>query len=160
LLLEEPALRELGNVVWIMPTAKARERNLAWLRTYGFPFTEADCYLAPMYAPGQINDPVLLKWLAERKASHIIVALGGGTQERLGFYLRNHLSHRPGIHCIGAAIGFLSGEQVNIPTWADYLFLGWLFRCQTRTLRHKLFVFSSKLPHKNALFPGKLVFVH
>jgi UDP-N-acetyl-D-mannosaminuronic acid transferase (WecB/TagA/CpsF family) len=129
LLLEEPCLREPGNVVWIMPTAKARDRNLTWLRAEGFPFTDADCYLAPMYAPGQINDPDLLTWLAQRRVKHIIVALGVGTQERLGLYLRNQLAGRPGIHCIGAAIGFLSGEQVNIPMWADYLFLGWLFRC-------------------------------
>jgi hypothetical protein len=36
--------------------------------------------------------------------------------------------YRPGIHCIGAAIGFLSGEQVRIPMWVDYLYLGWLWR--------------------------------
>jgi len=129
LLLADPCLRKPGNVVWVMPTARARDQNLAWLRNSGFPFTEDDCYLAPIYPSGAIDDPLLLKWLADREPKHIIIGLGGGTQERLGFYLRNHLSYRLGIHCIGAAIGFLSGEQVNIPTWADYLFLGWLFRC-------------------------------
>ena len=32
------------------------------------------------------------------------------------------------LHCIGAAIGFLSGDQVKIPMWVDYLYLGWLWR--------------------------------
>ena len=82
-----------------------------------------------MYPRGSLRDPELLAWVEQRRPQHIIVALGGGTQERLGFYLRNELRYRPGIHCVGAAIGFLSGEQVSIPSWADYLFLGWLFRC-------------------------------
>jgi hypothetical protein len=38
------------------------------------------------------------------------------------------LSFLPAIHCIGAAIAFLSGDQVRIPAWADRLFLGCLFR--------------------------------
>ncbi len=55
--------------------------------------------------------------------------LGGGTQERLGLYLKQHLAYRPAIHCIGAAIAFLSGDQVDIPVWGDRFYLGWLFRC-------------------------------
>ena len=50
------------------------------------------------------------------------------TQERLGLYLKQRLSYRPAIHCIGAAIGFLSGDQVYIPVWADALGMGWLYR--------------------------------
>ena len=34
----------------------------------------------------------------------------------------------PAIHCIGAALGFLTGDQVRIPHWADQWILGWLFR--------------------------------
>ena len=58
----------------------------------------------------------------------IVLGVGGGTQERLGLYLKQHLSYRPAIHCIGAAIAFLSGDQVRIPVWADTLGLGWLYR--------------------------------
>ena len=47
----------------------------------------------------------------------------------LGLYLKRNLSYEPGIHCIGAAIAFLSGDQVRIPLWADRLGLGWLVRC-------------------------------
>jgi len=38
------------------------------------------------------------------------------------------LNYLPAIHCIGAAIAFLSGDQVFIPVWADKFYLGWLFR--------------------------------
>jgi UDP-N-acetyl-D-mannosaminuronic acid transferase (WecB/TagA/CpsF family) len=43
--------------------------------------------------------------------------------------LKHQCAGRPAIHCIGAAIGFLSGDQVRIPHWADQWILGWLFRC-------------------------------
>ena len=50
-------------------------------------------------------------------------------QERLGLFLQEKLDYQPGIHCIGAAIGFLTGDQVRIPMWADAWKLGWVFRC-------------------------------
>jgi len=58
----------------------------------------------------------------------VIIAIGSGAQEKLGHYLRENLSYRPAIHCIGAALGFVTGEQIPIPDWADRLFLGWFFR--------------------------------
>jgi UDP-N-acetyl-D-mannosaminuronic acid transferase (WecB/TagA/CpsF family) len=42
--------------------------------------------------------------------------------------LLDRLDYSPAVHCIGAAIGFLTGDQVRIPNWADRIFLGWLFR--------------------------------
>lgn len=128
LLLAEPSVREPGAVLWIMPTPAARDKNIAWLRAQGFPTTTDDCYLAPMYPKGELSDPALVEMIHTKRPRHIIVGLGGGVQERLGLHLRRTLDYKPGIHCIGAAIGFLSGEQVNIPAWADYFYLGWLFR--------------------------------
>ena len=129
LFLAEPSVREPGAVAWIMPTPAARAQNVMWLRTQGFPTTDEDCYLAPLYPAGELSDPALIAWVQRRRPRHIIIGLGGGVQERLGLYLKRHLDYLPGMHCIGAAIGFLSGEQVRIPMWADYLFLGWFFRC-------------------------------
>jgi lipopolysaccharide/colanic/teichoic acid biosynthesis glycosyltransferase len=57
-----------------------------------------------------------------------MVGLGGGVQERLGLFLKQHLSYRPAIFCTGAAIAFLTGGQARIPVWADRLYLGWLLR--------------------------------
>jgi UDP-N-acetyl-D-mannosaminuronic acid transferase (WecB/TagA/CpsF family) len=76
----------------------------------------------------EIEDPALLALLERLRPQHVVVTVGGGTQERLGLYLKQRLSYRPAIHCIGAAIAFLSGDQVGIPVWADKLYLGWLFR--------------------------------
>jgi len=128
LMLNEPSVREPGAVLWIMPTPAARDRNVAWLKSQGFPTTDEDCYLAPLYPKGELSDPALIEILQRKRPKHIIVGLGGGVQEKLGLHLRRTLDYVPGIHCIGAAIGFLSGEQVRIPMWADFFFLGWLFR--------------------------------
>ena len=75
-----------------------------------------------------VEDEYSLALLERLRPQHIVVTVGGGTQERLGLYLKQRLSYRPAIHCIGAAIAFLSGDQVGIPVWADKLYLGWLFR--------------------------------
>jgi UDP-N-acetyl-D-mannosaminuronic acid transferase (WecB/TagA/CpsF family) len=82
-----------------------------------------------MYGKGAISDPELLSLLRVRRPKHIVIAVGGGVQERLGAYLQANLDDTPAIHCIGAAIGFLSGAQVRIPMWADAWKLGWLCRC-------------------------------
>lgn len=128
-LLAKPGMREPGAVAWVMPNPEARDRDLAWLRARDFPTSTDDCYLAPVYPPGALKDPALLEFVQRRHPAHLIIALGGGTQERLGLFLKRSLDYAPGIHCLGAAIGFLSGDQVNIPAWADRMFLGWLFRC-------------------------------
>ncbi|NBU73442.1 MAG: glycosyltransferase, partial [Bacteroidetes bacterium] len=56
-------------------------------------------------------------------------------QEKLGSWLKLRLSYKPSIVCIGAAIGFLTGDQVKIPAWADHLCLGWLIRCLSNPTR-------------------------
>ena len=135
-MLKVPSMRESGSVAWVMPGVEARDKNLAWLQASGLRHTVQDCYLAPMYPKGPIEDSVLLSWLESRRPQQVILALGGGTQERLGLYLRDRLGYRPGIHCIGAAIGFLSGDQVRIPMWADHFFLGWFIRCLSSPSRY------------------------
>ncbi len=82
-----------------------------------------------MYPQGEISDPALLSWVETHKPPYIIVNLGGGVQERLGFYLKQNLSYRPSIICVGAAVAFLTGLQAPIPEWADKFMLGWFFRC-------------------------------
>jgi N-acetylglucosaminyldiphosphoundecaprenol N-acetyl-beta-D-mannosaminyltransferase len=129
LLFEQKALASSGAVLWIMPGAEARDQNLAWLRSQGYDFNERHCYLAPHYTSGPIVDQILTELVIRRRPRHIVVCLGGGTQERLGLMLKRACNFPVSIHCIGAAIGFLTGNQVGIPPWADRYFLGWLFRC-------------------------------
>src|SRR5579875_636234 len=116
-----------GNVVWVMASPASAERNLAWLKAQGIEVPAECVYVAPMYS-GEIDDPALVELVERIRPKHVVVTVGGGTQERLGLYLKRRLSYRVSIHCIGAAIAFLSGDQVGIPVWADRLYLGWLFR--------------------------------
>jgi N-acetylglucosaminyldiphosphoundecaprenol N-acetyl-beta-D-mannosaminyltransferase len=127
-LLQRPEVKKKGAMFWIMPGIESADCNTAWLRRQGVDVSPEDIYIAPMYGD-RIEDEILLARIRSRQPSHIVVALGGGTQERLGFFLKQNLTSHPAIHCIGAAIGFLSGDQVHIPVWADKVYLGWLFRC-------------------------------
>ena len=135
-LLLEPDVRQPGNTLWIMASPVSAQRNLAWLNEQGITVPEDNIYMAPMYGEAPISDPVLLERLTHLRPHHIIVTIGGGTQERLGLYLKRNLSYRPAIHCVGAAIAFLSGDQVHIPVWADKFYLGWLFRSVAEPKRY------------------------
>ncbi len=126
-LLRRDDAHQPGNVVWIMASAASAERNRAWLRRQGIDVPGECVYLAPMYGE-EIEDAALLELLERVRPRHVVVTVGGGTQERLGLYLKRRLSYAASIHCIGAAIAFLSGDQVGIPVWADRMYLGWLFR--------------------------------
>lgn len=161
LLLQEPPLREPGAILWVMPNPAAIARNARWLAQQGFPVSPDDFYLAPQYPTGPIVDRVLLDLVNARRPAHVIMAIGGNVQERLGLYLKQHASYRPAIHGTGAAIGFLNGDQVRIPGWADRFFLGWLFRClrsparfiprywNARRLVALLGRFGDRQPHAN-----------
>jgi UDP-N-acetyl-D-mannosaminuronic acid transferase (WecB/TagA/CpsF family) len=127
-LLLMPEFRTPGNTMWIMAGEASARRNTGWLASQGILVPQNCVYEAPMYG-NDIEDPELIDRLRNHRVRHIIVTLGGGTQERLGLYLKRNLGYSPAIHCIGAAIAFLSGDQVKIPDWADRLYLGWLFRC-------------------------------
>ncbi|HEX3941489.1 MAG TPA: WecB/TagA/CpsF family glycosyltransferase, partial [Acidobacteriaceae bacterium] len=127
-LLKHPSLHDPHESFWIMPSEDSAHVNCQWLQEQGIALSPEDMYVAPLYGKA-IQDPALLERIHGRRPRHIVVAIGGGTQERLGLYLRQELDYSPSIHCVGAAIAFLSGDQVHIPVWADRMYLGWLFRC-------------------------------
>ena len=135
-LLLEPDVCQPGNTLWIMASPISAKRNLAWLEGQGITVPEDNIYMAPIYGNAPISDPALLERLNRLRPQHVIVTIGGGTQERLGLYLKRNLDYRPAIHCIGAAIAFLSGDQVYIPVWADKYYLGWLFRSLSEPKRY------------------------
>jgi hypothetical protein len=155
-LLGRAEFRDDRSVLWVLPNESAKDKTLAWVQTHGFPTTNGDCYVAPIYSCSgglrpsssyEVTDPALLDRMQSRQPSHVIIALSGGVQEKLGFYVRENgfppsasgpnspfpISHSesprpPAIHCIGAALGFVTGYQVAIPPWADRLYLGWFIR--------------------------------
>jgi UDP-N-acetyl-D-mannosaminuronic acid transferase (WecB/TagA/CpsF family) len=140
-----------------MASPVSAKRNLTWLAEQGVVVPKSCIYMAPMYG-AEISDAPLLELLERLRPQHVIVTVGGGTQERLGLYLKRNLSYLPAIHCIGAAIAFLSGDQVKIPVWADKNYLGWLYRSiseprryvprywEARKLLMMLFRYRERLP--------------
>jgi len=160
-LLETADARIPGNLFWILPSEKAKTKTLEFARSSGYPTTADDCYVAPKYfscSHGSVSreerervsqkrgysiaDDALVAILQSRKPKHIIIGIGGGMQDKLGSYLKHQLIYRPGIYCIGAAPGFVTGDQVVIPMWADRIYLGWFLRL-ARAPHHYTRRFSS-----------------
>lgn len=134
LLLDED-IRRPGNTLWVMANPISARRNANWLAEQGIGVAADDVYIAPKYGP-VMEDEALVDIVNRLRPAHIIVTIGGGTQERLGLYLKQNSEYRPAIHCVGAAIAFLSGDQVSIPVWADKYYLGWLLRSISEPARY------------------------
>jgi exopolysaccharide biosynthesis WecB/TagA/CpsF family protein len=170
-LVDRPGFCRDGNSFWIMAGKESAEKNVRWLHSKGVQIEDDDCYLAPVYSR-PIEDEELLNRLRQRRPEHVVVTLGGGTQERLGLYLKRNLDFPVAIHCIGAAIAFLSGDQVRIPVWADRFYLGWLFRCladpkrygprywDARHLMQLLLQYRERLPECQVQIQNRGSFVH
>jgi exopolysaccharide biosynthesis WecB/TagA/CpsF family protein len=126
-------VKEPDYTFWVHPNEEQQSVNEAWLREEGFAIDEQGSHLAPMYPASGICDEALFEKLKERQPKVVILCIGGGVQERLGYWLREQYRAAglpcPAIICTGAAIGFLTGNQVHIPKWADRCYLGWLYRC-------------------------------
>ena len=122
------------DVFWILPTEMAQQKLFAWSQQQTFPIKRDNCYVAPWYG-SEVEDGDLLSLVERYRPAHVVAAIGSGPQEKLGFFLRENLSYRPAIHCTGAALGFITGDQTSIPDWADRFYLGWFFRllAQPRT---------------------------
>src|SRR5256714_10567087 len=145
-LLETADARIPGNLFFILPSEKAKTKTLEFARNSGYPTTADDCYVATRYSScshGSVSleerervsqkrgysiaDDALVAMIEQRKPKHIIIGIGGGMQDKLGSYLKHQVTYRRGIYCIGAAPGFVTGDQIVIPMWADRFFFGWLF---------------------------------
>jgi N-acetylglucosaminyldiphosphoundecaprenol N-acetyl-beta-D-mannosaminyltransferase len=127
------------KVFWVLPNERACQKLFDWSRRESFLINTENCYIAPRYG-SDVEDRNLLALIEQHRPENVIVAIGSGAQEKLGYYLRENLSYRPAIHCIGAALGFVTGDQAAIPDWADRLYLGWLWRlvAQPRTFIPRL----------------------
>jgi UDP-N-acetyl-D-mannosaminuronic acid transferase (WecB/TagA/CpsF family) len=129
-LLRERIFAFPGTSYWVMPTQKSCNANASWLHSQNIKVPHDFYYIAPIYPrEGSVTDHQLLDILEQKQPLFIFICVGSGPQEKLGFWLKQHLSYKPSIICIGAAIGFLSGDQVKIPSWVDKICMGWLLRC-------------------------------
>ena len=115
-------------VFWVVSSDLAKKRAFKWLAAHGFQSEEEDFYVASLQE--KTEDYALLLQIEKRKPRDVVIATVAGAQEKLGLYLRDylHCQPRPNIHCLGAALGFLTGDQPPISDWADRHNLGWLPR--------------------------------
>ena len=128
-LIHHPEFRKERATFWVMPSEEDMTTNLKWLGSQGITVQPKDCYVAPQYPKGLIEDDILLAAIETHRTPYIVINIGGGIQEVLGRFLAARLSYKPTIICTGAAIAFLSGRQANIHPWVDKLMLAWLARC-------------------------------
>jgi N-acetylglucosaminyldiphosphoundecaprenol N-acetyl-beta-D-mannosaminyltransferase len=124
------------NVFLINPSDLDGQLNVDLLQSYGLDINEKSSYTAPFYK-NKIEDFDLIHLLETQKPKWVLINIGGGTQEKLGLFLKNKLSYKPAILCTGAAIAFKTGRQVNIPIIVDRLYLGWFYRSMSNP---KLFI--------------------
>lgn len=127
--LSDHEIKQTQKILLVDPRPTEAAANLAYLNCNGFNLGDDMSYVAPVYKKNKIEDDQLLAYVEEKKPEYIIINLGGGVQEKLGAYLIKNLSYKPGIICTGAAIAFLTGQQAEIPGWADRFSMGWLCRC-------------------------------
>jgi UDP-N-acetyl-D-mannosaminuronic acid transferase (WecB/TagA/CpsF family) len=125
-LLADGEVRKTERLFLIVSSDAAKRKAVDWLRERGFPIDPDDCHVAEPAAHGQ--EHALLFEIEKRRPQHVIIALAGTGQEKLGLYLRDFLLYRPSIHCAGAALGFLTGAEYPIPDWAERCHLGWFSR--------------------------------
>lgn len=116
------------KIFLVNPTDEEGEYNRLFLEEKGISMKNEYLFTAPFYG-SLVEDSLLLAKLEVLKPHWILINIGGGVQEKLGLYLKTHLSYKPAIICTGAAIAFKTGWQVQIPSWVDQFYLGWLARC-------------------------------
>lgn len=116
------------RLMLVNPSEEDGNINKNYLVINGFNKNTIYNYTAPFYN-NNVTDDNLLKMCEEVQPKWIMINIGGGTQEKLGLYLKENLSFFPAIMCTGAAISFKTGRQVKMPLWIDHLYLGWLARC-------------------------------
>jgi N-acetylglucosaminyldiphosphoundecaprenol N-acetyl-beta-D-mannosaminyltransferase len=126
-LFEQGGIQQSRSVFWIFASDGAKEKAARWLSDRGHQLEERHCFIASA-PPSSSQDYAILVRLEEDKPKHVVIAMAGGGQEKLALYLRDYLLYSPSIHCIGAALDLLSGEERAIPEWAERSHLGWLIR--------------------------------
>jgi exopolysaccharide biosynthesis WecB/TagA/CpsF family protein len=122
-LLNDTSFRKPEATFWVVSSAPAKQRTLDWLVANEIVINPQNVWIAE-----RDKHYELLQEIESCHPDHVVIATGGPDQEKLGLYLRDYTLWHPTIHCVGAALGFLTGHEHAIPEWAERSHLGWLFR--------------------------------
>ena len=114
------------SIFSIDPDKENLKLNKKFLKRKGF--KKVFNYLAPNYHTENILDKSLINKLNSIKPNYILINIGGGTQEILGYYLKKKLKLKTSIYCTGGAISYFTGKQAPINRFLDNLYLGWFIR--------------------------------
>ena len=116
------------KILSVDPNSELSTNNKLFFTNLGIPRNKLFNYISPIYNELKIKDKKLLEIANNLKPDFIILNLGGGVQEILGFYLKKNLKKKTKIICTGAAISFFTKDQAPINQIFDKFFLGWLIR--------------------------------
>jgi UDP-N-acetyl-D-mannosaminuronic acid transferase (WecB/TagA/CpsF family) len=114
------------KILCVDPTKRDSLINKKFLKINKF--TKLTSYVAPKFNPKNVKDLKLLKLINLYKPKYVLINIGGGTQEKLAFFINKNSKNNQIIFCLGAAIGFFTGQQAPINTFFDKIYLGWLLR--------------------------------
>ncbi|MBD1133818.1 WecB/TagA/CpsF family glycosyltransferase [Pelagibacterales bacterium SAG-MED48] len=116
------------KIISIDPNKKLSKNNNNFLLKRGLDKNRLIHYVAPNYNILKIKDLKLVKLIKKTKPDYIIINIGGGVQEILGYYLKIKFKNRLRIFCTGAAISYFTGDQAPLNKFFDKYYLGWLLR--------------------------------
>jgi UDP-N-acetyl-D-mannosaminuronic acid transferase (WecB/TagA/CpsF family) len=115
-----------SKLLLIDPTKRTSLINKKFLRINKF--TKLKSYIAPIYNPIDVKDLKLIQLIDLYKPKYILLNIGGGIQEKLAFFINKNSKNNQIIFCLGAAIGFYTGDQAPINNFFDKIYAGWLIR--------------------------------
>jgi len=110
------------------PSLELSKNNYDFFLKLGLKNQKIFNYIAPKYNDKNISDKKLLKIVKNIKPDYILINIGGGVQEILGYYLKDKIKIKSKIICTGAAISFFTGDQAPLNKFFDDFSMGWLIR--------------------------------
>jgi len=128
LLIKHLSKNKNKKLLSVDPNLKLSKKNRKFFTNLGINDNKLFNYISPIYNPSKLSDKKLLIIVKKIKPNYIILNLGGGVQEVLGYYLKKNIGFKTKIICTGAAISFFTGDQAPINKTLDKFFLGWLTR--------------------------------
>tara|TARA_B110000977_G_scaffold190848_1_gene262161 strand:- start:501 stop:1235 length:735 start_codon:yes stop_codon:yes gene_type:complete len=120
--------KKFRKLLSIDPNHKLSMNNNNFFLKKGLNNNKIIHYIAPKYNTLKLFDLKLLRLIKENKPDYIIINIGGGVQEILGYYLKRKFNNKLKIFCTGAAISYFTGDQAPLSKFLDNYYLGWLIR--------------------------------